>query len=95
MKYVKMLACAVVVGSFLLTGIACRQEAKGPQQMKLFGSVQKSPNGIMIMSESKSYHVEGQDLSPMVGKMVEVVGTVSEKDGKYTIAVASVAESKK
>jgi hypothetical protein len=95
MKYVKMIACAVVVASFLLTGIACQQEAKGPQQMKLFGSVQKSTNGIIIMSEGKSYHVEGQDLTPMVGKMVEADGAVTEKDGKYTIAVASVVESKK
>jgi len=95
MKYVKMLACAIVVASFLLTGIGCQQEAKGPQQMKLFGGVQKSPNGIVIMSEGKSYLVQGQDLTPMVGKMVEAKGTVTEKDGKYEISVDSVTESKK
>ena len=39
--------------------------------------------------------MEGQDLTPMVGKMVEINGAVTEKDGKYSIAVASVAESKK
>jgi hypothetical protein len=95
MKYVKMLACAVVIASFLVVGTACQQEAKGPQQMQLFGTVQKSPNGIIIMSEGKSYHVEGQDLTPMVGKMVEANGTVTEKDGKYTVAITTVAESKK
>jgi maltose-binding protein MalE len=95
MKYVKMLACAVVIASFLLTVTACQQEAQGPKQMQLFGSVQKSNNGIVIMSEGKTYQVEGQDLTPMVGKMVEAAGTVTEKDGKYTVTVTSVSESKK
>ena len=61
MKYVKMIACAVVVASFLMTGIACQKEAKEPQQMQLFGSVQKSPNGIIIMSEIVSRGGPGSD----------------------------------
>jgi len=92
MKYVKMLACAVLIASFLLAGTACQQGTTGPKQMELFGTVQKSTNGIIIMSEGKTYQVEGQDLTPMVGKMVTATGTVTEKEGKYTIAVTSVSE---
>ena len=95
MKYVKMLVWAVVIASFLVVGTACQQEAKGPKEMQLFGTVQKAPNGIVIMSEGKTYHVEGQDLTPMVGKMVEAKGTVTEKEGKYTVTITSVSESNK
>ena len=95
MKYVKMLVWAVVIASFLVVGTACQQEAKGPKEMQLFGTVQKSPNGLIIMSEGKTYHVEGQDLTPMVGKMVEAKGTVTEKEGKYTVTITSVSESNK
>jgi len=92
MKYVKLLVCAAVIASFLLAGVACQKEATGPKQMDLFGTVQKSDNGIIIMSEGKTYQVEGQDLTPMVGKMVNATGTVTEKEGKYTITVTSVSE---
>jgi hypothetical protein len=95
MKHVNMLVCAVVIASFLMVGVACQQEAQGPKQMQLVGTVQKSANGVIIMSEGRTYQVTGQDLTAMEGKMVEANGTVTEKDGKYTIAVTSANETKK
>ena len=89
MRYAKLLACVLAV-AFLLAGtFACSNQAAG----EIHGSVQKakSGDGFVIVSEGKTYKVEGQDVSQFHGKMVHVTGTMSKAaDGSEVLNVTSV-----
>ncbi|MFZ0242564.1 MAG: hypothetical protein WAL90_13040 [Desulfobacterales bacterium] len=97
MKVFKTAVCTVMVALFLFAGtlipanqvMASDKEAK---QVEIFGTVQNSPNGFIIMSEGKQYRLEGQDLSSMKGKMVTIKGTVTEEGGKHVLHVTSAAK---
>lgn len=97
MKLFKVLICTMMMALFLFAGTAFQGNqavaaGKEPKQVEIFGTVQNSPNGLVIMSEGKSYRIEGQDLSKMKGKMVTVKGTVTEEGGKRVVNVTSAAE---
>ncbi len=97
MKFFKRLVCTMVIAYFLVCGSAFLQNfamaaGKEPKQVEIYGAVQNSPNGMIIMSEGKQYRLAGQDLSKMKGKMVTVKGTVTEEDGKRVLNVNSVSE---
>lgn len=68
-------------------------EAK-PQTLAITGMVEKSDQGIVIATGMGKYLVNGPDLSNMIGKTVNVTGTVQEAMGTYTIDVESVEEAK-
>ena len=94
MKLFKAVICTMMMVLFLVAGPAflgtqAVAAGKEPKQVEIFGTVQNSPNGFVIMSEGKSYRIEGQDLSKMKGKMVTVKGTVTEEGGKRVINVTS------
>ena len=94
MKLFKVLMCTVMIALFLVGGTAFQLNqamaaGKEAKEVEIFGTVQNSPNGFVIMSEGKSYRIEGQDLSKMKGKMVTVKGTVTEEGGKRVINVTS------
>jgi len=97
MKLVKTLICTMMIALFLVAGttfqgnqaMAAGKEAK---EVEIYGAVQNSPNGFVIMSEGKQYRIEGQDLSGMKGKMVTVKGKITEENGKRVINVSSAAE---
>lgn len=96
MKLFKRLVAMMVMAFFLLTGSAFLQNqalagGKEPKQVEIFGTIQNSPNGLIIMSEGKQYRLEGQDLSAMKGKMVTLKGTVTEDGGKRVLNVTSIA----
>jgi hypothetical protein len=97
MKFFKALICTTLIALFLVAGTAFQGSqamaaGKEAKEVEIFGTVQNSPNGFIIMSEGKQYRIEGQDLSTMKGKMVTVKGTVSEEGGKRVVNVTSVKE---
>lgn len=98
MKFIKVAVCTtVVVVLFLFAGAAFQANqamagGKEAKQVEIFGTVQNSPGGFVIMSEGKQYLLEGQDLSGMKGKMVTIKGTVTEEGGKKILHVTSAAK---
>jgi len=56
------------------------------------GTVVKSGKGFVIEADDGDYVVKGKDLSKMVGKLVEVTGTITESDKGDSIEVKSVEE---
>jgi len=60
------------------------------------GKVEKNEAGSIVISadDGESYMVKGQDLSAMVGKSVEVTGTLEEDSGGRSIMVTAVEEIK-
>lgn len=69
--------------------------AKAPvvvEEETIAGTVVKTDKGIIIEAEDGDYLVKGQDLSKMVGKMVEATGIIKESDKGDIIEVKSVEE---
>ena len=96
MKLFRALICMMMIAFFLVAGAAFQGNqamaaGKEAKEVEIFGTVQNSPNGFVIMSEGKQYRLEGQDLSSMKGKMVTVKGTVTEEGGKRVLKVTSAA----
>jgi hypothetical protein len=96
MKLFRALICMIMIALFLVTGTAFQGNqamaaGKEAKEVEIFGTVQNSPNGFVIMSEGKQYRLEGQDLSSMKGKMVTIKGTVTEEGGKRVLNVTSAA----
>jgi hypothetical protein len=56
------------------------------------GTVVKTDKGIIIEADDGDYLVKGQDLSKMVGKLVEITGVITESDKGDTIEVKSFEE---
>jgi hypothetical protein len=79
---------AVLISFVASVGIALA----GADKITLQGTVEQSDNGLIINAEDGTYMLSGEDLSNMVGKTVEVTGTVSESDAGKTINVMSVKE---
>jgi hypothetical protein len=93
MKKVKIFACLLFLGVFLVAALGCGQSgAAGGASLN--GAIKKTDSGEFVLTASgKMYVLEGQqDFAPMAGKFVKVKGTVSEKDGKAVLAVASISE---
>ena len=70
MKLVKALICTMMIALFLVAGTAFQGNqamaaGKEAKEVEIYGAVQNSPNGFIIMSEGKQYRIEGQDLSSM------------------------------
>jgi hypothetical protein len=56
------------------------------------GRVVNSEEGIIIEADDGDYLTQGMDLSHMLGKVVEVTGTVIETDQGYVIDVKTAEE---
>ena len=92
MKTWKICVCVMSVMFFILAVTACQQSGDA-KSSELLGAIEKedSGNGFLIKTEGKAYHIQSQqDLSSMVGKMVMLKGTISNKDGEFTILVDEV-----
>jgi hypothetical protein len=79
---------AVLISFVASVGIALA----GADKITLQGTVEQGDDGLIINAEDGTYTLSGADLSNMVGKTVEVTGTVSESDAGKTINVMSVKE---
>ena len=62
------------------------------EEETIAGTVVKTDKGIVIEADDGDYLVKGQDLSKMVGKMVEVTGVITESDKGDSIDVKSFEE---
>jgi hypothetical protein len=90
----KKLICALIITfvfSFAFTtSVKCAPPAK--QEETIAGTVVKTDKGIVIEAEDGDYIVKGQDLSKMVGKMIEATGVITEGDKGDVIEVKSYEE---
>lgn len=63
-----------------------------PKTLALTGTVAKDGEKTVLSTDLGDYIIEGQDLSEMVGKVVNVTGAVEEVNGEYTINVISFSQ---
>jgi hypothetical protein len=66
--------------------------AEAAEEETIAGTVVKTDKGIIIEAEDGDYIVKGQDLSKMVGKMIEATGKITESDKGDVIEVKSFEE---
>ena len=86
---IKVLAMVAVMGLMCATGVMAGEET-------ITGTVEQNDAGNIIISadNGESFMVKGQDLSSMVGKSVQVTGTLEEDAGMKSIMVTTVEEVK-
>ena len=85
----KILVLVTIIGLLGAPGVLAAEET-------ITGTVQKNDMGSIVISadNGESYAVKGQDLSAMVGKSVQVTGTLEEGADGMSINVSSVEEVK-
>jgi hypothetical protein len=88
-KLMIMIICAlafVLVGSTIVV-------AQEEEKIAITGTVEQTDTGFVIMGEDgEDYYVAGKDLSAMIGKDVEAIGTVTENEGVKTLRLITVKE---
>ena len=62
------------------------------QEEKIVGTVVKNGKTFIIEADDGDYIVKGKDLSKLVGKLVEVTGTITESEKGEVIEAKSVEE---
>ena len=90
----KLLIMIIVAFAMVLMGstIVVSQEDGG--KIAITGTVDQTDTGFVIMGDDgEDYYVAGKDLSAMIGKDVEAVGTVTQnEEGVKTLRVITVKE---
>lgn len=81
---------SVLFFSFLLAFSPIK--AVAAQEETIVGTLVKHGSAFVLETDEGDYIVKGKDLSKMVGKMVEITGTISESDKGDTIEAKSVEE---
>lgn len=84
--------CLVLLSWVVATAAAPLWAATPPQEETIAGTVVKTDKGLIIEAEDGDYLVKGQDLTKMVGKMVEATGIITESDKGDIIEVKSFEE---
>jgi hypothetical protein len=88
-KLMIMIICAlafVLVGSTIVV-------AQEEEKIAITGTVEQTDTGFVIMGDDgEDYYVAGKDLSAMIGKDVEAIGTVTENEGVKTLRLITVKE---
>jgi len=89
----------VLIGALLLFCVFTVFERSVPaapapaqEEETIAGTVTKTDKGIVIEAEDGDYVVKGQDLSKMVGKMVEATGIITENEKGDVIDVKTFEE---
>lgn len=88
-RFVSLLLSILVFIS--ISSVCVKSFAAGTEEI-IAGTVVKTDKGIVIEADDGDYLVKGQDLSKMLGKMVEVTGIITETDKGETIDVKSYEE---
>ena len=90
----KLLIMIIVAFAMVLMGstIVVSQEDGG--KIAITGTVDQTDTGFVIMGDDgEDYYVVGKDLSAMIGKDVEAVGTVTQnEEGVKTLHLITVKE---
>jgi len=86
---IKVLAMVTIMGLLCVTGVMAAEET-------ITGTVEQNDAGSIIISadNGESFMVKGHDLSAMVGKSVQVTGTLEEDAGVKSIMITTVEEVK-
>jgi hypothetical protein len=85
-----LVLCAVVLICIAAVGIALA----GADKITVKGTIEQTDTGLFLVAEDDRYAVAGENLLPMVGKTVQVTGTVSEGEAIKLIHLMSVKEVK-
>jgi hypothetical protein len=85
----RKLLAAILVCAFVFSVVG---PVMASEEVSITGVVQQIEEEFVIVTADGEYLVKDQDLSEMTGKMVTVVGTVTEEEGEKIIEVTSVAE---
>ena len=90
----KLIIMIIFAWAILLVGstMVLSQEEGG--KIAITGTVDQTDSGFVIMGDDgEDYYVVGKDLSAMIGKDVEAVGTVSQnEEGVKTLHLITVKE---
>ena len=85
-----IVVCAVVLICVAAVGISLA----GADKITVKGTIEQTDTGLFLVAEDDRYAVAGENLSPMVGKTVQVTGTISEGDAVKLIHLMSIKEVK-
>ena len=89
-KTIIMIVCALAIVLVGVTLVAAQDEG---EKIAITGTVEQTDAGLVIMGDDgEQYNVTGRDLSAMVGKDVEAIGTVTENEGVKTLRLLTVKE---
>lgn len=91
-RTVKVLLCALLAVSVFSVFSTLVFAAPAQEEETIAGTVTKTDKGIIIEAEDGDYLVRGQDLSKMIGKMVEATGFITESEKGDIIDVKSFEE---
>ena len=94
MRQTKKLIYALIITlvfSFALA-VSVKSAPAADEDETIAGTVVKTDKGIVIEAEDGDYIVKGQDLSKMVGKMIEATGKITESDKGDVIDVKTYEE---
>ena len=90
----RLIIMIIVAFAMVLMGstVVVSQEDGG--KIAITGTVDQTDTGFVIMGDDgEDYYVAGKDLSAMIGKDVEAVGTVSQnEEGVKTLHLITVKE---
>jgi len=79
--------------ALVLVGSAIVAAQEDGEKIAITGTVEQTDGGVVIMGDDgEEYYVAGKDLSAMVGKDVEAIGTVTENEGVKTLRLITVKE---
>jgi hypothetical protein len=87
---VSLVICALLISVLFAANV--KSVFAAGEEETIAGTVVKTDKGIMIEADDGDYLVKGQDLSKMVGKLVEVTGVITESDKGDVIDVKSFEE---
>ena len=86
----------LLTGGLLLAVLICGPSlpvsGATPQEETIVGIVTKTDKGFVIEAEDGDYMVKGQDVSKMLGKMIEATGVITETEKGDFIEVKSFEE---
>jgi hypothetical protein len=88
----KLIGALIITFVFSFALAVFVKSAPAKQEETIAGTVVKTDKGIVIEAEDGDYIVKGQDLSKMVGKMIEATGIITEGDKGDVIEVKSYEE---
>lgn len=90
-KSIIMIICALAI---VMVGAAMVVAQDEGEKIAITGTVEQTDAGLVIMGDDgEQYNVSGKDLSAMVGKDVEAIGTVTESEGVKTLRLITVKEA--
>jgi hypothetical protein len=76
-----------------VVGLLLASNAMAADEETISGTIMETDQGIVLSADDgETFMIEGQDLSDMVGKDVNVTGTLTESESGKTISVIKVEQ---